>query len=74
MKKRMKSTLIEAWQGRDKDLDLNYNDVLILASIIEKETSLNSEKSKIAQVFLNRLRINMKLQSDPTVIYGIESE
>jgi len=74
MKKRMKSTLIETWQGRDKDLDLNYNDVLILASIIEKETSLNSEKSKIAQVFLNRLRINMKLQSDPTVIYGIESE
>ena len=74
MKKRMKSTLIETWQGRDKDLDLNYNDVLILASIIEKETSLNSEKSKIAQVFLNRLRINMKLQSDPTLIYGIESE
>ena len=74
MKKRMKSTLIEAWQGRDKDLDLNYNDVLILASIIEKETSLNYEKSKIAQVFLNRLRINMKLQSDPTVIYGIENE
>ena len=74
MKKRMQSTLIETWQGRDKDLDLNYNDVLILASIIEKETSLNYEKSKIAQVFLNRLRINMKLQSDPTVIYGIESE
>ena len=74
MKKRMKSTLIETWQGRDKDLDLNYNDVLILASIIEKETSLNYEKSKIAQVFLNRLRINMKLQSDPTVIYGIENE
>ena len=75
MKKRMKSTLIEAWQGRDKDLDFNnYNDVLILASIIEKETSLHHEKSRIAQVFLNRLRINMKLQSDPTVIYGIENE
>ena len=75
MKKRMQSTLIEAWKNRDKDLDINnYNDVLILASIIEKETSLNSEKSKIAQVFLNRLRLNMKLQSDPTVIYGIERE
>ena len=75
MKKRMQSTLIEAWKNRDKDLDIdNYNDVLILASIIEKETSLNSEKSKIAQVFLNRLKLNMKLQSDPTVIYGIESE
>ena len=75
MKKRMQSTLIEAWQTRDKDLDLNnYNDVLILASIIEKETSLNYEKSSVAQVFLNRLRLNMKLQSDPTVIYGIENE
>ena len=75
MKKRMKSTLIEAWKNRDKDLDLNnYNDVLILASIIEKETSLNYEKSRIAQVFLNRLRLNMKLQADPTVIYGIENE
>ena len=74
MKKRMKSTLIEAWQGRDKDLDLNYNDVLILASIIEKETSLNYEKSRVAQVLLNRLRLNMRLQSDPTVIYGIENE
>jgi len=75
MKKRMKSTLIEAWQSRNKDLDLNnYNDVLILASIIEKETSLNYEKSRVAQVFLNRLRLNMKLQSDPTVIYGIENE
>ena len=75
MKKRMQSTLIEAWKNRDKDLDINnHKDVVILASIIEKETSLNSEKSKIAQVFLNRLKLNMKLQSDPTVIYGIESE
>ena len=75
MKKRMQSTLIEAWKNRDKDLDINnHKDVVILASIIEKESSLNSEKSKIAQVFLNRLRLNMKLQSDPTVIYGIERE
>ena len=75
MKKRMQSTLVEAWQTRDKDLDLNnYNDVLILASIIEKETSLNYEKSSVAQVFFIRLRLNMKLQSDPTVIYGIENE
>ena len=75
MKKRMQSTLIEAWKNRDKDLDINnHKDVVILASIIEKESSLNSEKSKIAQVFLNRLKLNMKLQSDPTVIYGIERE
>ena len=75
MKKRMESMLINAWENRDKDLVLNnYNDVLILASLIEKETSLSYEKSRIAQVFLNRLRLNMKLQSDPTVIYGIKKE
>ena len=75
MKKRMELTLLDAWKNRDKDLDLkNYKDVLILASIVEKETSLNYEKSNVAQVFLNRLRLNMKLQSDPTVIYGIEKE
>ena len=75
MKKKMISTLINAWENRDKDLGLNnYDDVLILASLIEKETSLSYEKSKIAQVFLNRLRLSMKLQSDPSVIYGIEKE
>ena len=75
MKKRMELTLLDAWKNRDKDLDLkNYKDVLILASLVEKETSLNYEKSNVAQVFLNRLRLNMKLQSDPTVIYGIEKE
>jgi len=75
MKKRMNLALINAWKNRDKDLDLNnYNDVLILASLVEKETSLSYEKPIVAQVFLNRLRLNMKLQSDPTVIYGIEKE
>ena len=75
MKKRMQSNLISAWDNRDKDLNLkSYNDVLILASLIEKETSLNNEKPNVAQVFLNRLNINMKLQSDPSVIYGIRKE
>ena len=69
MKKKMTSTLINAWENRDKDLDLNnYDDVLILASLIEKETSLSYEKPNVAQVFLNRLRLSMKLQSDPSVI------
>jgi len=73
MKKRMSLSLTNAWKNRDKDLDLNnYNDVLILASLVEKETSLSYEKPIIAQVFLNRLKLNMKLQSDPTVIYGIK--
>lgn len=75
MKKRMNSILNNAWQNRDKDLPLkSYNDALILASLIEKEASLNYEKSLVAEVFLNRLKLNMKLQSDPTVLYGIEQQ
>ena len=63
MKKRMNSILNNAWQNRDKDLPLkSYNDALILASLIEKEASLNYEKSLVAEVFLNRLKLNMKLQ------------
>lgn len=46
-------------------------DILILASIIEKETCLSHERAKVAQVYINRLQRNMRLQADPTVIYGI---
>ena len=57
--------------NRSSELELTYHQVLTLASIIEKETGLASERETISSVFHNRLRSNMPLQSDPTVIYGI---
>ena len=75
MQNAMTRTVEELWPKREKDLLLkNKKDVIILASIIEKETSVNSERSHIASVFFNRLKNKMKLQSDPTVIYGLSDK
>jgi UPF0755 protein len=64
--------LQESWQGRDKDLPLESPyQALILASIVEKETGKARDRGMIASVFVNRLRLGMRLQTDPTVIYGI---
>jgi len=70
----MEKALTEAWDGRDKDLPLKTPyEMLILASIVEKETGIASERPQIAGLFLRRLKIPMRLETDPTVIYGMGS-
>ena len=72
MKEGMEKTLDEAWRKRAAGLPLpNRRDVLTLASIIEKETGLAAERNRVAAVYINRLRMKMKLESDPTTIYGL---
>jgi len=68
----MDAALDSAWKARDADLPLkSAEDMLILASIIEKETGQSGERREIAGVFIRRMRIGMLLQTDPTVIYGL---
>ena len=69
---RLQKALDKAWSERDENLPLaDPYQMLILASIVEKETGIAEERPQVASVFINRLKTNMKLQTDPTVIYGM---
>jgi UPF0755 protein len=68
----MKKRLADAWAKRDPDIPLKSPyEALTLASIIEKETALAEERPMVAAVFMNRLKRGMRLQTDPTVVYGM---
>ncbi len=68
----MRRRLAAAWENRDPSVPYkDMREALIMASIVEKETGLPADRGKVASVFVNRLRAGMRLQTDPTVIYGL---
>src|SRR5271165_5836766 len=72
MQQAQKRAIAEIWERRSPDIPIKSPEQLVtLASIVEKETGKPDERSRVAAVFVNRLRQKMKLQSDPTIIYGL---
>jgi UPF0755 protein len=75
MEKSMRTVLDQLWGQRAADLPLKTKEqALVLASIVERETGIKAERPMVAGVFINRLRQGMRLQSDPTVIYGVSDK
>jgi UPF0755 protein len=72
MRRAQEELVEQLWDGRAENLPFETREeALILASIVEKETGISSERDLVASVFVNRLRRGMRLESDPTIIYGI---
>nr|WP_319387007.1 endolytic transglycosylase MltG [uncultured Roseibium sp.] len=72
MKEAQEKLLAEIWERRTNDLPVaTPEELVVLASIVEKETALADERPRVAGVFVNRLNKNMRLQSDPTILYGL---
>jgi len=74
MQSEMAATVARVWEGRDRAIDSvisSPEEMVTLASIVEKETGLETERPEVAAVFINRLKGGMRLQTDPTVLYGV---
>ena len=74
MQKKMASEVAAIWAARDPAIDdviKSPAEMVTLASLVEKETGVETERPQVASVFINRLRKNMRLQTDPSVVYGI---
>jgi UPF0755 protein len=72
MRRAQEELLAALWPNRKAELPFDtMEEAIILASIVEKETGVGTERPRIAAVFMNRLRIDMRLESDPTIIYGL---
>lgn len=72
MLRQMQSKFTTEMRGKAADINMSVHEILTLASIVEKETGLASERPTIASVFLNRLARGMRLESDPTAVYGVD--